>query len=149
MCIALLAFGCGTFGDSGKSDGTEVEVRQIPGKAEYTVFGPHRLRAILAITGLPEGASEEDAAAARAGGYTGPVQWTLGGEFTFGTSAHRILEPVITVNNSKPEHVDILLTVITPAEEITNITITRAVLNASFTASPQATFRVRVEEKKQ
>ena len=148
LCIALLACSCGTLGSKGKSDNTNVDVRQVPGKAEYVIFGPHRLRAGVAITGLPEGSSEEDMAAARAGAYNGPVLWTLQGTFTFGTSAHRILEPVVTVSKSMPEQVDILLTVIPPPEEVAQITMMRAHLNATITASPQAKFHVRVEEKK-
>ncbi len=146
--IALIACGCGTLG-SGESQGDEyAELRQVPGKAEYTVFGPHRLRALILITGLPEGTPEETAAAARAGSYNGPVVWTLQGGFTFGTNAHRLLEPQVTVGKSKPEQVEIILTVVPPSEEVAGIIITRAPFTATINASPQATFRVRVVEQK-
>ncbi len=147
--LALIAAGCGTFGTADKKESAEyAEVRQVPRTAEYTVFGPHRLRAVIAITGLPEGTSEENIEAARAGTYNGPVVWTLEGGFTFGTNAHRALEPKVTVGKSKPEQVEIVLTVVPPKEEVTGIIITRAPIRATFTASPQAQFRVRVVEDK-
>lgn len=151
LCAGLGAAGCGTFSlpGGGDKDETPVEIRQVPGQAEYTIFGPHRLRAVLTITGLPEGASEEDEAAARQGTYSGPVVWTIQGVFTFGTDAHKALTPEITVGKSKPEHVEILLKVVPPPEEVARITITRVPITASFTASPQTKFQVRVVESKQ
>lgn len=149
LLIALILSGCGTFDGGSASDDLEAEIRQVPGKAEYTVFGTHRLRAYISVTGLPEGATEEDTAAARAGTYTGPVVWSLQGAFTFGTDAHRVLEPKVTVSKSKPEQVEILLTVVPPSEEVAGITITRAPISASITASPQAKFRVFIAESKQ
>jgi len=147
LCIAFLICGCGTLG-GGNDDSMEAEIRQIPGKAEYTVFGPHRLRGLISISGLPEGTSEESTAAARAGSYEGSVVWTFQGGFTFGTASHKVLEPKVTVGKSKPETVEILLTVVPPAEEVTTITISRAPVTASITASPQAKFRVQVVESK-
>lgn len=149
LCVAFFVAGCGTFSGGGDEDGTEAEIRQVPGRAEYTIFGPHRLRAVLSITGLPDGTSEEAEAAARAGTYDGPVVWTLQGGFTFGTTVHRALEPQVTVGKSKPEQVEILLKVVPPSEEVTGITITRAPIQKTFNASPQARFRVRVVEDKQ
>ncbi len=149
LLLALIMCGCGTFDSGGKSEDLEAEIRQVPGKAEYTVFGTHRLRAFISVAGLPEGATEEDNAAARAGTYTGPVVWSLQGAFTFGTDAHRVLDPKVTVSKSKPEQVEILLTVVPPSEEVASITITRVPVSASITASPQAKFRVLIAESKQ
>lgn len=148
LLMALIMCGCGTFEGGSKSEGLEAEIRQVPGKAEYTVFGTHRLRAYISVTGLPEGATEEDTAAARTGTYAGLVVWSLQGAFTFGTDAHRVLEPKVTVSKSKPEQVEILLTVVPPSEEVAGITITRAPISASITASPQAKFRVVIVEDK-
>jgi hypothetical protein len=146
IMFVALGLGCNTF--SKPEDETLAEIRQIPGRAEYAVFGPHRFRGGLAITGLPENASEESIAAAQAGTYNGPVVWALNGSFTFGNDSYRVLEPTITVGKSMPERVNILLTVVPPLEEVPRITVTQVPVEATVMASPQAQFTVRVQESK-
>lgn len=140
---ALAGFGCETIGGPETLD---AEVRPIPGLAEYAVLGPHRLRGVLSITGLPEGAPEADIQAAREGRYTGAVVWQLQATFTVGSGGYRVPEPEVTIKKSNPEQVDILIALEAPVDQFATLTITRVPVVATLTATPQAQFNVRVIE---
>ncbi len=74
--------------------------------------------------------------------------WTFHGQFTFRTGGYQVEDPQITVRESHPEQVEIVLSVIEPPDDamVTQV-ITEIPVEATFDASREATFEVWIERR--